>query len=127
MVNLIKLTVAFSVIFVIGWFAAIQYNPYNFCDDHPEEKMKRDYYICEPFGIEVEKTSRLFRKEKERVSWEVREDYKRDNKRKKPVKSRRNSPDCEDLDLYLNSNDWDEEELSKIPEHCLDDIDNLEF
>tara|TARA_Y100000034_G_scaffold136372_1_gene212467 strand:- start:9839 stop:10240 length:402 start_codon:yes stop_codon:yes gene_type:complete len=38
--------------FAVSYFIMFKYNPYNFCEDHPE---KRQYFICQPFDFEVKK------------------------------------------------------------------------
>lgn len=53
--TLIKLLPAAAAFFVVAWFVTFQFNPYQWCDDHPEQEKKDEYYLCEPFGFELKK------------------------------------------------------------------------
>lgn len=61
MTTVVKLIPAIISLFIMGWFISFQFNPYNWCDDHPDPEKTQTHYICEPFGFDLEKGSWLER------------------------------------------------------------------
>jgi hypothetical protein len=53
--TLYNLLSTFALIYVVFWFIRFQFNPYEFCIDHPREELKENYYLCEPFDFELKK------------------------------------------------------------------------
>jgi hypothetical protein len=53
--TLVKLLPAGAAIFACAWFVQFQFNPYKWCEDHPDPEKTKDYYLCEPFGFDLKK------------------------------------------------------------------------
>mgnify|MGYP003685726865 CR=1 FL=1 len=120
---MIKMLVAFFFMFCIGWFVSFQINPYGFCDDHSDPKLKKDYYECFPLGFKLKKGSVLERAPENKFPWEQTGGRNYHNNRNKKKK---NKVDCSKYYKILESENW-EEEVYSIPSSCLDNLDDLEI
>jgi hypothetical protein len=53
--QIIHYTLLGFVFYCIVWFIAFQMNPYTHCKDHPDRRLRAEYYYCEPFGFDLKK------------------------------------------------------------------------
>lgn len=54
---IVKLIPPAIVFFAVAWFVSFQFNPYRWCDDHPDPELRDDYFLCEPFGFDLDKSN----------------------------------------------------------------------
>ena len=107
--NIVKFSVFIAALFAIGWFVSFQYDPYRVCKDHPEADKKKDFYLCEPGGFTLQKSTRLERPEDDRFIWEKRgdviigtEDARKKRIQQKPTKEAMDEWEC-NQDFYTLS------------------------
>lgn len=102
MMTLIKLIPAALAFAFMAWFVSFQFNPYKWCDDHPDAAKSKKYFICEPFGIEVEKGTWLERNVDHRFAGENKKIYV--HKNNAPTKKQY---DCQDSNVLLTKEGYD--------------------
>lgn len=50
-----NLILASTLLYIVFWFIRFEYNPYEYCIDHPNEELRDQYYLCQPFDFELKK------------------------------------------------------------------------
>jgi hypothetical protein len=55
MKQLIQYLMVGVVFYWIYWFLVFESNPYTNCKEHPDRKLRAEYYYCEPFGFNLKK------------------------------------------------------------------------
>ena len=107
--TILKMIPAIAAFFAIAWFVSFQFNPYKWCDDHPDPAKSKDYFICEPFGFEVEKGSWLERSPDHRFAGEEKTMYFKKERNDKhhgssaPVKAY----NCQDANVLMTKDGYD--------------------
>jgi hypothetical protein len=43
------------IIYWVYWFLMFESNPYTYCQEHPDRRLRADYYFCQPFGFNLRK------------------------------------------------------------------------
>ena len=100
--TLFRMIPAIIAMCVIGWFVAFQFNPYKFCEDHPDPAKHDKYYVCEPFGFELQKGTFLDRSTDHRFAGEDKVIYS-EKKKSKLLKNY----NCEDANVLLTQDGYD--------------------
>lgn len=103
MSTIIKLIPAFLFFFLIAWFVSFQFNPYKWCDDHPDPEKSKTHFICEPFGFELEKGSWLERSPDHKFAGEDKTMFFKKDRHEKPVKKY----NCQDANVLLTQDGYD--------------------
>ena len=96
----IKKIIVLAFILCIWWYISWSINPYRYCVDHPDPKLKEIYYAqCEPFDIEMKKSWRVITDPHNRGARyydKLLEEQKKQNKRKSGQKPK----DTKNIDYY---------------------------
>lgn len=100
MSTIVKLIPAFIAFFIVAWFVAFQFNPYKWCEDHPDRP--DEAYICEPFGFELAKGV-IDREPDHKFAGEDK--YYYTNKKRQPKKVK--TYNCQDADVLMTKEGYE--------------------
>lgn len=110
MKDLFRFVLLGAALYAIGWFVSFQYDPYRVCRNHPTDKR---LYLCEPFGFELEKGTRLERPDEDRFPWEKKGDViigtaerKAKQKQNYTREEIKDEWDCKDEFFLLGPDQW---------------------